>query len=828
MELPDLSTDGALLTAFVETRSEVAFAAVLQRHEAMVLGVCLRVLDRADAEDAAQAVFLTLAHKASSLKREGSIAGWLHRVAWQVALNMRKSAAARQRHEREATVHATESETEITAWNNLKEVLDREVAALPARYREPLLLHHFDQLTQEQTARMLGEKTGTIFMRLNRAREMLRERLSAHGVALSSTLVAELVAKHAASAHLTAAASGATVKAAVLISVGSKAAAGAIVSSKTSALTSGALSMLFLARLKIAALLAAGVILIAAAASHDHFTTHADEQGPAPTPNPVARAEAAAAFVPKGGKLSAAIPIAKRFPWAHNVDWNPEGTKVLVTIDHRWKENRGSLSREGPDECDSYVVDIATKNVEKKFENEGTPKWLADGRLLLVLKGKPTIVEADGQKHELQTKDYFYPCVSHDGKYVAYYSFNKGEEYHLAPLMLYSVADRSVKELQPPADDPAPAGAKLFRQIGFWNDENRLCVGTTWVVDPKYWTEATWKISLYSPATGAYEHAEYYRNSPKLEQYTRSRDNRMLTGGIWLNVLGPKDWVEPPPPPPSIKDGSKPGMGGDGKGGDGPQDKLAKPAVTITLNTESGKELRRVELNTDAIGRGALYLHAVSSDHRYLLATGYKSLSAHPGMPFPHLEKTYIIDLESGKPIVTLDTTGLDMRTAQPTAIFPASRQVLVVTRPLKSGVTGMYAFNFDDKPPREMSAAKNIPNWQTDGDNTIPPNQYSRITGTERNDFDRLAFTTWSGTYKNILDPSYENSPQQIFAFWNSATPIRVFASDTRTNRPTNVRWSRDGMKLAFTSGANLYLWEPQTDGGEFQMPKDASSPDF
>src|SRR4051812_16693251 len=98
----DPDDDGRLLATFAETRDERAFEEVVRRHAGLVLGVCRRVLGReADAEDAAQAVFLTLARKAASLRRERSVAPWLHHVARCIALNAREAAAARAKHERE-------------------------------------------------------------------------------------------------------------------------------------------------------------------------------------------------------------------------------------------------------------------------------------------------------------------------------------------------------------------------------------------------------------------------------------------------------------------------------------------------------------------------------------------------------------------------------------------------------------------------------------------------------------------------------------------------------------------------------------------------------
>src|SRR5438132_9825208 len=78
--------DWELVQSYLERGDETAFAALVERHGPMVLGVCRSVLRHSqDAEDAFQATFLVLARKANSIRRRNDLGSWLHGVAYRVS-----------------------------------------------------------------------------------------------------------------------------------------------------------------------------------------------------------------------------------------------------------------------------------------------------------------------------------------------------------------------------------------------------------------------------------------------------------------------------------------------------------------------------------------------------------------------------------------------------------------------------------------------------------------------------------------------------------------------------------------------------------------------
>jgi RNA polymerase sigma factor (sigma-70 family) len=253
-------TDGHLLEHYVNHHEEAAFAALVERHGGLVWGVCRRVLDDSqDADDAFQATFLVLIHKAASLGGRGSLAGFLQGVAWRLSRRLKADAARRQARERRVEPGQALDGREQGTVSDLREVLDEELNGLPEKYRLPLVLCYLEGKTYAEAARQLGWANGTVCGRLARARNLLRRRLVRRGLDFGT---AALAAALSPSAAAPAATTAAVVRMASLWALGT--AVEGAVSMPVVCLAQGALKTLAASRLKKAAALLIVVGLLAA------------------------------------------------------------------------------------------------------------------------------------------------------------------------------------------------------------------------------------------------------------------------------------------------------------------------------------------------------------------------------------------------------------------------------------------------------------------------------------------------------------------------------------------------------------------------------------
>ena len=261
-------TDRELLERFAGVArgngsAESAFSALVARHGPMVLRVCRAAFrDEHDAQDAFQAVFLVLVHKARSLWAQDSLGPWLHAVALRVSAHARVSEMQRRMHERRYAALGSRSvaDHDSVADDSIA-TIHEELGRLPDGWRKALVLCDLEGLTHEEAAGRLGWPVGTVKSRQARGRNRLRERLIRRGFAPLSAGVAAVLAAGKGRAEVPESLGAATVKMAVLVAQGS--AVPGLGSAATASLARHVLKAMFVSRMRIAAvvgLLLGGVV----------------------------------------------------------------------------------------------------------------------------------------------------------------------------------------------------------------------------------------------------------------------------------------------------------------------------------------------------------------------------------------------------------------------------------------------------------------------------------------------------------------------------------------------------------------------------------------
>jgi RNA polymerase sigma factor (sigma-70 family) len=194
-------SDGDLLTRFTIDRDPEAFAELVQRYEAMVMNVCRRLLGNgADADDAFQATFFILARKARSIRKRDSVGSWLHGVAHRLSHQMLSKMTTRLRCEvklRQAaqSMPSAEDPVRLASLRELSVILDDELRHLPVVCRAALVACHLQGLSTAQAAHQLGVATSTLKSRLQRGRDLLRQRLHRRGIDLSLAALTAVLAE---------------------------------------------------------------------------------------------------------------------------------------------------------------------------------------------------------------------------------------------------------------------------------------------------------------------------------------------------------------------------------------------------------------------------------------------------------------------------------------------------------------------------------------------------------------------------------------------------------------------------------------------------------
>jgi len=167
----------------------ISFAALVRRHSRYLYRVARSVLpDEDEAEDVVQLAFIQAFMGLDHFRGEASLRTWLVRIALNEATRRRRrqrvwlslgaldETGERERSPIHASILSPDPES-AAAQSQIRERLERAIDALSPDFRTVLILRDVEEVSGEETARLLGIRPETVRTRLHRARRMLREAL---------------------------------------------------------------------------------------------------------------------------------------------------------------------------------------------------------------------------------------------------------------------------------------------------------------------------------------------------------------------------------------------------------------------------------------------------------------------------------------------------------------------------------------------------------------------------------------------------------------------------------------------------------------------------
>ena len=183
-------SDHQLIEA-VKNGDEAAFAEIVSRYRNPLTNYLFRMLnDYEEAVDLTQETFVRVYFAIARYHTDYAFSTYIYRIATNLAISeIRKK---RRRKLLSLTSFFQNDDGEAQEFNppdekslpdedlieaERKRTIEKAIAALPEKYRAPIILREIQELSYEEIAQVLGLGLGTTKSRISRARALLREKL---------------------------------------------------------------------------------------------------------------------------------------------------------------------------------------------------------------------------------------------------------------------------------------------------------------------------------------------------------------------------------------------------------------------------------------------------------------------------------------------------------------------------------------------------------------------------------------------------------------------------------------------------------------------------
>ncbi len=173
--------DDELLVEQFSRGNESAFERIVKQYSAEVAALANRLLGwPGEVEDVTQEIFLAAFLGLKKFRCDCSLKSWLFTITINKCRTYRYKRWLRLRRfsqEIDKVSFSSACEEKYMDADEFKHVR-RAVVALPAKYREPVVLRYLQEIDIDEISRILGISKNTLNVRLSRARKRLKEDLA--------------------------------------------------------------------------------------------------------------------------------------------------------------------------------------------------------------------------------------------------------------------------------------------------------------------------------------------------------------------------------------------------------------------------------------------------------------------------------------------------------------------------------------------------------------------------------------------------------------------------------------------------------------------------
>ncbi len=183
--------DGTLPRSSIPSEAGTSSADLFASHHRKIRGYILSMVhDPAVADDLTQETFLRVHRKLDSVREPAAVTSWLYRIATNLCYDWYRKASRQPKLDPldaadPAAASATQDDSDqirldqVVEKAEMSDCVNEFLDGLSNEYRQVILLHDLEGLTNPEIAEMLGASLDAVKIRLHRARRKLRDALAA-------------------------------------------------------------------------------------------------------------------------------------------------------------------------------------------------------------------------------------------------------------------------------------------------------------------------------------------------------------------------------------------------------------------------------------------------------------------------------------------------------------------------------------------------------------------------------------------------------------------------------------------------------------------------